>query len=318
MSILFRKVAMSALAASVLLASQPAMADGGAITAYVTRKTVAFVVNFLNAASSNANAAAAATAVSTAGTSFDPDQDTGFFSATASVNATSGNLARSAVSVTADYNFIDPHELTITPGDSKLITPNGLSWEWYANASIKGIWQVLLESIPSPFTAGALDAPVMGDVVVPLSFSFDLNNFTSYSFNLALEFDDASTIELAQGTAGAGGASILFPYLEDSNPGLASALRNQYLGAVDGQSGAVSLTLGEGLLPANDDGVTGLSVAVPVGQQFRLNSGLDGDAARSVPEPATWLMLVIGFGCIGFLQRRRGPQAAASPSSGIA
>jgi hypothetical protein len=92
--------------------------------------------------------------------------------------------------------------------------------------------------------------------------------------------------------AGAGGASILFPYLEASNPGLASALRDQYMGAVDGQSGAISLTLGEGLLPPNDDGVTGLSVAVPIGQQFRLNSGLDGDGARAVPEPATWLMLV--------------------------
>jgi hypothetical protein len=301
------KAATSMLGASLLLTAQPAMADGGVITAYVARKTVAFVVNFLSSASSNANAAAAATAVSEVGTDYDDDTDTGYFKATANASATSGTLASTSVTVVADYNFFEPNELTITPGASQIINPNGFSWEWYANARIKGIWQILVESLPSPFSIQPLSSPVMGELAVPMSFAFDLNPHTSYRFDLALEFDGGSTIELAQGSAGAGGASILFPYLEGSNPALASALRAQYMGAVSGQSGPVAVTLGQGLLPPSDDGATGLPVMVPIGEQFRLNSGLDGDGANAVPEPASWMLLIVGFGsvCLALRRRRR-------------
>ncbi len=311
------KAANALLGGTLLMTAQPALADGG-LSAYVTRKTVQFVVNFLSSAASNANVAAAATATSKVGTDSDQDQDTGFFSATAQVSATSGNLAATGVKVFADYNFIDPHEIIITPGPNTLTGPTGLSYEWYANASIKGIWQILLESIPSPFLAVPSNGVVMGEVVVPLSFQFDLNSYTSYDFALALEFDDSTTIDLVSGTAGAGGASILFPYLESSNPMLASALRSQYLGAVAGKQGNVSLTLGQGLLPPNDDGVTGLSVPIELGRQFRLNSALDGDGAQAIPEPASWAMLIAGFGLVGAAARRRRAYAAASPFSGIA
>lgn len=76
--------------------------------------------------------------------------------------------------------------------------------------------------------------------------------------------------------------------------------------------------LASGPLPSNSDiaitaGFFGSSTATPAYQQFWASFNdivTSGDAVGAVPEPATWAVMILGFGAVGATLRRRSVAAA--------
>lgn len=275
-------LAACALVSVTGLCSLPARADGGAMTAYVVRKTAQFVFNFVVGASSNTQADVIALALSLEGLDTKRDSDTGFFSATAEVTARSGLLAQQYALAEAKWHAFSPNEHRLL-GSPLLTPPTGIDVDWGGQTKIKGAAQILLAAIP--FSPAA--PPVSAEVVVPVHLQFDLNEFSSYHFQVGIEFDSGLPAILMVGTAGNTGASVQFPYLETTNPALAATLAAQYLGAVAG-SGPVSFDLGAGLLPIGIDGVPGIPFELPLDTPFSLASEFDGTGARSIPEASSF------------------------------
>lgn len=287
--------------AALLLVSAPASAMG-AMTTYVVKKSVEFVINFVGNAASNASAAASATAVSKQGTAEAQHKDTGYIWAKADAAAVSGNLASQEAHAYAEYNFFSPniHKVDV-PG--VLQDPDGIYRYGYAATAIKGFWQIVGESLPLPL-GPMQDGPAMAEIVVPVALDMGIFGRSAFDFGVSLGFEDGTVIDLVSGSAGHGGDSISMPYLEQTNPLLAAAVRDQYLGAVGGK-GNVGLTLGGGLFEGGEDGVPGFSVWVPVGVPFSLNSNFGETGGDAIPEPGTWVMMIAGFGLVGMAVRRR-------------
>jgi hypothetical protein len=300
------RIVLPSLAA--LLFAQPALADGG-LSAAVILTAAKYTLKFLSAASSNANAVVEATAVSKAGTDHQNDSDTGFFSATAETTATSGNLAQQTSFAYDQYNFLSPNveKVRYTP---RALYGNGISITPIATTKIKGVWQILIQTI-LPLANTDMAAAPIGDFIVPISLQYDLDGHSSYNFDVSLEGGDGTIIDLANGMAGVGGSSINLPLLQMTDPALATKVEAQYLANVSGQ-GPVSFYLGQGLLPDGLDGNPGLPVSFALNQAFSLNSELDGARFEAIPEPATWTIMLVGFGMMGGEMRRRNLRARAS------
>ncbi|QMW22129.1 PEPxxWA-CTERM sorting domain-containing protein [Sandaracinobacteroides saxicola] len=176
--------------------------------------------------------------------------------------------------------------------------------------------------------AGAPDpGPAMGQTIV---VDFDNPNAPGYSFTGGLAITSGTT-----GSAAApAGDMTSYGYVSSaltpnsatlSTPNLRSI--SFYWGSIDtynsldvlGAGGVTLLTItGSMLPPANGDqgaGITNRRVFITAGAG-EVITGLtftstgvayefDDIAASAVPEPATWAMLIAGFGMVGFASRRR-------------
>lgn len=298
-----RKPILLCAALAPLAFAQPAYADG-ILTAKLAVQVVQYALKFLDSASSNTSAVAVSTAVSTSGSQTTNDRDTGYFWSEAKTTATHGDLAQQTSRAYADYNFLSPNLHIVETQPWTLRGPTGLAIEGFAQTKIKGVLQVLVETFAGPQIEFVNSPARFGELSVPVHFDFGLDGKSSYSFNVNLESETGDIIGIASGTAGVGGASLLLPYLSATNPTLAAAVQADYLARVSGQ-GAVSFTLGDGVLPDGADGTPAINVAYEIDKPFRLNSDFDGDRAAVIPEPTTWMMLFAGFWLIGGALRYR-------------
>ncbi len=296
-----------------LLSARPALADGGMSAALAVAK---YTFKFLSSASSNASAQVYATAVSTVGVDNKEDHDTGFFSATADITATSGDLAQQRSYGYARYHFLDPNEEVVSYKPVTLRGPQGISTDASAKTHVKGVLQVLVETLSRPTVGLSQVDSGVGDFTAPIHLSFDLDGLSSYSFDVSIEGEDGSVLDLATGSAGKNGKSISLPLLRMTDPVLAAQIEQQYLNAVSGR-GSVSFYLGQGLLPNGADGNPGLPVSYALGSAFSLNSELDADHAQAIPEPRAWAMLLLGVALTGAVLRRRKSPLTATWRSAI-
>jgi hypothetical protein len=102
--------------------------------------------------------------------------------------------------------------------------------------------------------------------------------------------------------------------VETSITGLHLAAGTYWIG-VSGMTwnfGWAAYKTAEGSSPAGEDVVFGGGSPNPVGPgTYSLGYRIFGtfDPASAVPEPATWAMMIVGFGGVGAVLRRRRPQA---------
>lgn len=115
-----------------------------------------------------------------------------------------------------------------------------------------------------------------------------LNGATTVDFGKTLFGDTFVGLHFGNG-AGLGGQATAFYKFDAGSTGIAGFL----LGIAQGSSGAVLYSTGTApVLPPIDGG--------------------GGGGLGAVPEPATWAMLMIGFGLAGTAMRRRGTMATVS------
>jgi hypothetical protein len=194
-------------------------------------------------------------------------------------------------------------------------------------------------------TFGAPDpGPAMGQSIV---VSFDGPNAAGYSWSGGLATSCVSIGGAAMPAVGVGGTASCFGYVSSalnpnaatlSTPDLASI--SFYWGSIDtynfvdvlGAGGATIFSIAGGALPPSngDQGaaatnrrvnfiagagevITGLRLR-STGVAFEFDSFAAAEALDpngGVPEPATWAMLLAGFGLVGVSARRRRPTVAS-------
>lgn len=284
--------------------AQPAHADGGVLTAQLAYTVAKYTLEFISAASSNAVVEVHATAVSKVGETSTENHDTGFKWAEATTTATNGDLAMQTSWGYAQYNFISENVEKVKYTPELLQQPDARANRGLAVTKIKGVLQVLKETFTAPQIDFVQSPERFGEIGVPIQFDFELDGYSSYNFNVMLTSEAGDSILIASGTAGVGGASIDMPYLAATNPALAAAVKSDYLSKVSGR-GIAAFTLGDGLLPDSGNGLAGIVVTYALDTPFSLDSDFGGERARTVPEPASWAMMITGFGFIGGCLRYR-------------
>jgi hypothetical protein len=299
---LCKYVAATALA---LTQTTYAMAADGLMTAKVVLRSAKFVIDFLDAASSNASAAAAvdATSISQGLVNPEPEPDTGYFRATAENLANSGTLAHAYAYADADYNFFSANVHTVK-AVAEVSGKDGLQANAYADTRIKGIPQIIKEAILTKQSEEKKEIPV-AELVIPVHFSFEMNSTSTYDFEISLfQINSSDTIILAKGFINSTKKYIEFPYLEKTSPLLAESLRENFLKNVS-QGGVVSFDLGVDTNRAEVD-TTGLPVTLRSGEGFQLNSSLGAQGSMAaVPEPASWVLGSLGFPVLIALRKMR-------------
>jgi len=153
---------------------------------------------------------------------------------------------------------------------------------------------------------GTFDGDVAGNVITNLRNVSVFLDGTAFAGNGAL-FAGRFDRDLAQFVAGGATASLDGSandfFFSDALLGTAVAPRNYYYAnGIDGLSGAVS--------GVTDDGITGLfgaSTALSPGTPLTITRVEASPSVQpgAVPEPASWALMLLGFGTVGYAMRRR-------------
>ena len=155
--------------------------------------------------------------------------------------------------------------------------------------------------------SGTTPASVPGyDFNVYGSSSLGLNFFTSTTGNGIVKTATGTAADLAAGTVISAGSLFATGVVAGDlfRPGgshvLGFSFLNEITGVVNYGYARISTTTGTG---------GGAGFPATITQLVYENSGASvtvaGAATGAVPEPATWAMMVLGFGAIGFAVRRR-------------
>lgn len=187
------------------------------------------------------------------------------------------------------------HALSGTLGD--LVSNGGLSYDYFVSSA-----STTAAHLAPAFRLGFYDAatsksgyliwePVYNGVSDVANDAWVHNDILGGNFWMRT-FSPGNTIEQYNVTLADWASGVTFPgsyQLSDATQilsvevGVGSGWGNAFSGAVD-------------------------HVNVSFGQN---GTGVDANfEVAGVPEPATWAMLLLGFGCVGMLARRRNPQAA--------
>jgi hypothetical protein len=174
-------------------------------------------------------------------------------------------------------------------------------------------------SLPGSFTPGQSFSVVNTVASVPLTLAFGSMGAAYGGAGSALTYQQSATFTfnalggpllidfLGSNSLGTGFDSALFQIIDDGNlfgswsfNNLASAQ------AFFSNNNLLALELEAGL---NEIQFL-FSETMSSGQAFSFNYALAG-AVSAVPEPSTWVMLLVGFAGVGFIAYRRGKQSTA-------
>jgi hypothetical protein len=304
------------VAAAVVLGMGAAQPVSAATLITGISPAVGLALNFVLSASSNTSAGVDVTATSQSqGTVTEHDTDTGFVYAEAKITAKSGipvdppGFATQYGRAYAEWFLRKDNVIIIEEPPPVLVAPDGLFGTVKSVASIKGILQVLVETVTGPFstgfTTGSLTDNVF-DVTVPIRLDFLLIPNVSNSFSVDVAFDGGEILNIARGGSGLDGNWLETPYLDSIDPLLADQVHDHYISTLNaGKGGGVSFYLGQGILPTGADGLPGTPIAGVLGRTFSIDSQLEGTNFGAIPEPDTWLLMLTGFGAAGLAMRRR-------------
>jgi hypothetical protein len=196
------------------------------------------------------------------------------------------STAASAVTFTSSPGAPDPGPAA---GQTLVVTFDAAAAPGY---SWTGGLQTAIGSVPSVYAAPAGDNTVFGYVtsaVNPNNATLDTPNLKSISFYWG-SIDRYNKVEILDGAGNV---------LHTVEGGDFSAADGNQL--VPGTNRRVFFTAAPGT-PISGLRLTSTGVAFE----------FDDFAATAVPEPATWAMLIAGFGLVGFASRRRRALAVAS------
>ena len=115
-----------------------------------------------------------------------------------------------------------------------------------------------------------------------------------YSFVLGTFFNGAAQYLIR----GNDGATVAFPD---------NGVQQMFLPAVTTRLEGITFTQGDYQLRFNIGSTAYTGLATVVDQGRRITAISFAPAAAAVPEPATWAMMLIGLGAVGFAMRRRRP-----------
>ena len=147
-------------------------------------------------------------------------------------------------------------------------------------------------------TAGTLNVVVTDNVGNPNKLTFDTVNVPAGSVTSYFDFQESF--------ASVGIFTVAAATLPNSTVTLVELLTGALVPITTAGPSANSATLTTGALAAN----------TTYRFRYTVNMGSAGNVSGNaafypVPEPATWAMMLLGFGGIGFAMRRRGQQALA-------
>ena len=211
---------------------------------------------------------------------------TAFLSATPAMAAIVVNPNGSAT-VSSDTNVGDNFTVNFDGFEAGSVIPGVTSSLTLTFAGTSGnsyVFNYLLTN-----TSGA---PATSSSVTAFGFNIDPNALLSSS-TVTGAFDVVSTGTLSQGY------SLEMCFKNGQNNNCAGGNNGVTLGT----SGSGTINLGFSSLPQS---VT-LSDYLLRYQQVNGSGSAVGSPVAAVPEPATWAMMLIGFGAIGFSMRRRSP-----------
>ena len=146
-------------------------------------------------------------------------------------------------------------------------------------------------------TAGTLTVNVTDNAGIPNTLTFDTTNVPSGSVTTFFDFQESF--------ASVGVFGVTAATLPNSTVTLVELLTGALVPITTAGPAANSVTLTTGALAAN----------TTYRFRYTVNLGSAGNVSGNaafypVPEPATWAMMLLGFGGIGFAMRRRGGQQA--------
>lgn len=143
-----------------------------------------------------------------------------------------------------------------------------------------------------------------------------LSGVTAVSGPTSTDFPVQRTNDLQlpwTGTILGGGSTVVFTMLDErSGTGNYSTERHVYgftliaPGAVEGDVALATNGFYYGLFPSGTPG------ALDPANDRDVAKVIAGPVAAAVPEPATWAMMILGFGAVGAILRRRGTEPSAA------
>ncbi len=113
-----------------------------------------------------------------------------------------------------------------------------------------------------------------------------------YSFILGTFFNGAAQYKIQAN----GGATVAFPD---------NGVQQMFLPAVTTRLEGITFTEGDYQLRFNIGSLAYTGLATVVDQGRRISVLSFSPVAAAVPEPASWAMMIVGFGAVGFAMRRR-------------
>lgn len=312
-------LAVSTLAAAGF--SGPAMAGGAAVLHAIG--LLADVQTLTTGLTLNQTAADTYCSVTVLGlqTTNDPPASTGLFSAGSDCSLTVGGASATANAQATVGNW-EPFSsagtvLTSRPtkATAALINNNPASAEASATAAINGRVTTTRDIQPPPLPGQAAAAAPNS---TPLLFTLEFKGIEAQvggdatSFDYGLDFQEGSAyadVTFARGRIGGAGTEVFFPFLEASNPLLASSLRQQFLAAFAPSGTDIDVSsylMGHQLLPSGPEGAFGFEFEVPLNEEYVITSNLASvSSASAVPEPGALSLLLVGTAGIAAWRRKR-------------
>ncbi len=321
----------------VVLCATPSFAQGATNTLALI-SLLADVKELTSGLTLNQTAASSVSTVTVLGitTTDGPESDTGIFSAGASTSLSIGGASAQGNAQATVGNW-EPFSsagtvLTVQPttATAALINNQPASASAAAKAAINGFVkstqviappfaQMMRISSASSQTVPVLFALQFSDVMAQLTNNQATSVSTSsttevVTFEYGIDFSDSSyhsDITFIKGQIGGSGNTVEFPFIESSNPELAKILIQQFLDKFSanekGEISVSSFMVGEGILPSQPDGATGLEFNTTLNEEYVITGGLNANASASVqpvPEPLTILGSATALGFGGFLKRK--------------
>lgn len=312
------KIRWVAILAAVVSAGLPAVsfANGKAVLAVIS--LLADVKELTTGLTLNQTAADTICKVTVAGVEsvIHNPVSTGIFSASSNcdLDAAGAHASANAQATVGDWEPLSAKGTVLTSKPTvatvPATSPVHLSALAEATAAINGH-----VTATRKIAAGAPPAPAAAAAPALLSVRFQdvaaSAGSEGFSFRFGIDFADGSAyqdIVFASGTIGGSGSTIELPYLESTDPALASQVRQQFLSAFAadaiGNILVSDFVLGSGLLPTGPEGVAGFAFASTLDEEYTVTGVATDIAYASVPEPETLALIVSSLAALVAVSRR--------------
>lgn len=250
----------------------------------------------------------------------DPPVDTGIFSAGSQCDLTVGAASAKANAEATIGNW-EPFSssgtvLTAKPtkATAALINNNPASAVAAATAAINGRVTSKKDIQPPPAlapapqeTASILFTMEFLDVLAGIGVEGE-----TVTFEYGIDFSDGSDfsdITFIKGQIGGSGNNVLFPFIEETDIGLASQLTNQFLNAftpdAEGIIDVSHFLVGEGIFSPQSDGAVGFEYTTTLDEEYTISGNLTSIDVASVPEPSTYILFLLGIGGLVAFKRTK-------------